>query len=135
MTNKISTKDWENLPIEKWNVSTIHAYLIDETERKFNAEYKPGGRGSLSQRWAAEKGMIKRELTKKGPEVVRKFIEICWTHYRSSDPKKYPYATFGFMLGFMDRYWNEAEQEVTKESERADVAERSDSTTIDEEWF
>lgn len=132
---KPSTKDWRNLPIEKWNTTTVHAFLIDETQRKFDAEYTPGGKGSKSQRWSAEKGMIKRELTKRGPEVVRKFIEICWREYWTPNPKKYPYPTFGFMCGFMDRYWTEANDEVTKEVERADIAERSDSTEIDEEWF
>lgn len=132
---KPSTKDWRNLPIEKWNTTTVHAFLIDETQRKFDAEYTPGGKGSKSQRWSAEKGMIKRELTKRGPEVVRKFIEICWREYWTPNPKKYPYPTFGFMIGYMDRYINEAIVEATKEVERADIAERSDSTEIDEEWF
>src|SRR5699024_12215023 len=75
---KIPTNDWRNLPIEKWNTRTVHAFLIDETKRKFDAEYVPGGKGSKSQRWRAEQGMIKREITKRGAEVVRKFIEICW---------------------------------------------------------
>lgn len=135
MTNKVPTKDWRNLPVEKWNTTSVHAFLIDETERKFNAEYKPGGRGSLSQRWAAEKGMIKRELTKRGPEVVRKFIEICWREYYTPNPKKFPFPAFGFMIGFMDRYWNEATQEVEEERRRTEAAEDTSAEEIDEDWF
>lgn len=134
MTN-ISTKDWRNLPIEQWNTNSVHAFLIDETQRKYDAEYKPGGKGSLSQRWVTEKGMIKRELTKHGSEVVRRFIEICWRKYYTPNPTLYPYPTFGFMLGYMDRHWNEAETEVKEKKETAEMAERSDVSDLDEDWL
>lgn len=132
---KVSTKDWRNLPIDKWNTTTVHAFMIEETKRKFNAEYVPGGGGPKSQRWRTEQGMVKRELEKHGPEVVRKFIEICWREYFTPNPKQYPYPTYGFMVGYMDRYWTQAVDEVAKEAERS---ERSDLTTIDEvddDWF
>lgn len=132
---KISTKDWRNLPIEKWNTTTVHAFLIDETKRRFDAEYIPGGGGPKSKRWSAEKGMIKRELDRRGAEVVRKFIEICWREYYTSDPNRYPFPSFGFCLGFMDRNWTEAEREVAKERERAEIAERSGIEEVDENWF
>lgn len=132
---KIKSKDWRNLPTDQWNVTTAHQFLIDETKRRFDAEYVPGGGGPKSKRWTAEKGVIKRELDRKGAAVVRKFIEICWREYYTSNPDKYPYPTFFFMCGFMDRNWTEAEREVKKAEERAELAERSDSTQIDEEWF
>src|SRR5699024_8895522 len=105
---KIPTNDWRKLRIEKWNTRTVHAFLIDETKRKFDAEYVPGGKGSKSQRWRAEQGMIKREITKRGAEVVRKCIEICWREYYTSDPDKFPYPTWMFMCAYMDRYWTDA---------------------------
>lgn len=132
---KISTKDWRNLPTDQWNVTSFHAFLIDETKRRFDAEYVPGGGGPKSQRWAAEKGMLKREIERRGPEVVRKFIEICWREYYTPNPDKYPFPSFGFMLGWLDRHWTEAEREVKKEKERTELAERSESTQIDTEWF
>lgn len=132
---KISTKDWRNLPIDKWNTRTVHAFLIDETKRKFDAEYVPGGKGPKSQRWRSEQGMIKREIDRRGSKVVRKFIEICWDEYYTSDPSKYPFPTFGFMAGYQDRNWTKAEREVAKSDERTDLAERSDSIEIDESWF
>lgn len=135
MTDKIPTKDWRNLPIEKWNTTTIHAYLIDETKRKYNAEYTPGGKGSKSQRWTAEKGMIKRELTKRGPEVVRKFIEICWREYFTPNPKKYPYPTFGFAMGYMDRFWTQATQEVAEGRRREELVAETSADQIDEGFF
>lgn len=135
MTKKISTKDWRNLPIEKWNTTSVHAFLIDETKRKFDAEYVPGGRGPKSQRWRSEQGMIKREIERRGAEVVRRFIELCWDDYYTNDPDKYPYPTFGFCAGYMDTNWTKAEREVTKARERTELAERSETTAIDEEWF
>jgi len=134
MTNKLPpSNDWQARNIDDRNTRTVHAFLIDETRRRFNAEYVPGGKGSKSQRWRAEQGMIKRELDRRGAKVVRKFIEICWAEYYTPNPKQYPYPTFGFMLGFMDRYWTQAEREVAKETERAEIAEQN--TEIDTEWF
>lgn len=112
---KVNVKDWNNLPIEQWNTTTIHAFLIDETDRKYSAEYVPGGKGPKSQRWSMEKGMIKRELTKKGPEVVKAFIEVCWDEYFTPNKKKYPYPNFGFMMGYMDKFWSDARRKVEKE--------------------
>lgn len=132
---KISTKDWRNLPIEKWNTTTVHAFLIEETKRLFDGEYVPGGKGSKSQRWTAEKGMIKRELGAKGTDVVRKFIEICWREYFTPDPDKYPYPTFGFMLGYMDRYWTQAMTEVAKEEQRKVSEDNADSLEDLADWI
>lgn len=111
MTNKPKTADWRNLPIEQWNTTTVHAYLIDRTRELYGVEYVPGGKGTRSQRWSAEKGMIKRELTNKGAELVRKFIDVCWREYKTNNPGRYPYPTFGFMLGWMDWCWTVAERE------------------------
>lgn len=134
MTNKLPpSNDWQARNIDDWNTRTVHAFLIDETRRRFNAEYVPGGKGAKSQRWRTEQGMIKRELDRRGPRVVRKFIEICWAEYYTPNPDKYPYPTFGFMLGFMDRYWSQAEREVAKETERVEIAEQN--TEIDTGWF
>lgn len=132
---KIPTNDWRNLSIDKWNTRTVHAFLIDETKRKFDAEYIPGGKGAKSQRWRTEQGMIKREIDRRGAKVVKRFIEICWREYRTSNPKRYPYPTFGFMIGYMDGNWTKSEREVAKEEEHTELAERSDSTEIDEDWF
>ena len=132
---KISTKDWRNLPIEKWNTTTVHAFLIDETKRRFDVEYIPGGGGPKSKRWSAEKGMIKRELDRRGAEVVRKFIEICWREYYTPNPDKFPFPNWMFMCSYMDRNWTEAEREVKKENERSELAERSGIEGVDENWF
>lgn len=137
MMTKISTKDWRNLPIEKWNANTFHAYLIEGTKERFNADYTPGGKGSKSQRWNAEKGMLKREFTAKGPELVRKFIEVCWREYFTPNAKEYPYPNFGFMLGYMDRYWNVAQAELAEEQRRVETEQQAQAFDASdyEDWL
>ena|SRR5690625_103010 len=139
--NKIKTNDWRNLPIEKWNTTTFTAYLEHLTKEKFGVTYEPTGGGSKAQRWSREKGMMKNALTKYGPEVLRKFIEICIAEYHAKP--QYPYASFAFMYSYMSDRFARAEAAVKREQERLEMAERdtvrqdglSDSSNIDEEWF
>lgn len=140
MTNKSPvSKDWRNLPIEKWNTNTVHAFLIDMTKEKYNAIYVPGGGGPVSRRWVSEKGMIKRELDRKGPAVVKKFIEICWREYYTPNPKKFPYPTYGFMAGYMAHFWTEALQESEHEEEVTEAINESHAKMEelggDSDWF
>lgn len=134
---KTDTKDWRNLPIEKWNTNTVHAFLIGETNRRYSAEYVPGGRGPKSKRWIAEKGMIKRELDKKGAETVKRFIEVCWREYYTNQPWKFPYPTFGFMVGYMDHFWSEATMETELREEMDEAIDESDAKMGDlgDDWF
>ena len=39
-----ATADHANLPYEKWNATTVKFFLADETQRRFNVDYAPGGR-------------------------------------------------------------------------------------------
>lgn len=128
---KTNTKDWRNLPIEQWNANTVHAFLIDRTAEKYNAEYTPGGGGPKSARWLTEKGMIKRELTNRGPATVRKFIEICWDNYFTANPRRFPYPTFGFMLGYMDKHWTDANKAV----EQAQIVDETNVDEVEDDWF
>ena len=134
MTNKLSSSnDWQARNIDDWNTRTVHAFLIDETRRRFNAEYVPGGKGAKSQRWRTEQGMIKRELDRRGPRVVRKFIEICWAEYYTPNPEKYKYPNWVFMCSYMDRYWTDATQKVKQEYERDEIAKSEKE--VDVNWF
>jgi len=49
---------------------------------------------------------------------LKRFIEICWREYRTSDPAKYPYPTWTFMYSYMDRYFAQAQTEIVAESRR-----------------
>ena len=130
---KISTKDWRNLPIEQWNTTTFTVYLEHLTKEKFGVTYEPTGGGSKAQRWSREKGMLKNAQGKYGNEVLRRFIEICVSEYKAKP--QYPYASFTFMYSYMSDRFAKSEREVKKAEERAEMAERSDSTQIDEDWF
>ena len=129
---KISTKDWRNLPIEQWNVTTFHAYLAELTADHFGVEYAPTGSGSKSQRWAREKGMMKQAQERYGNEVLRRFIEMCVSEYK---PKaQYPYVSFTFMYSYMDRNFAKAQAELAAQNRRkeAEQTAREDMADIDE---
>lgn len=113
---RISTKDHANLPLEKWNTTTYHAYLIDENARLFDALYTPFGKGSVSQRWQCEKGQIKQAIGTYGNAVIKRYIEICLAKYNST--AQYPALTWGFMWAYMRQELAQAQQELARERKR-----------------
>ncbi|AQR77229.1 hypothetical protein ABNB59_17280 [Paenibacillus larvae] len=90
---KIKSDDWRNLPIEKWNVRTVHAYFIEMNRELYDAEYVP------MRNWKFEQGVIKRNLKSYGPEVLQKVFDRAFREYRPS--RKYPILTAGFVLSYM----------------------------------
>jgi hypothetical protein len=135
MANKksVDTKDWRNLPIEKWNTTTVHAYLIDVNKEKYGATYLPFGKGSVSQRWSAEKGQVKHALETYGPEVIREFIDICFRKHRTT--KQYPTMSFGYIFTYYRPELQQAEVKVKKRKQREEVIEAVEDTEIDTDWF
>lgn len=118
---KISTKDWANLPIERWNITTFTKYLEHLTEEKFGVTYEPGSGGSKTQRWGREKGMMKDAQNAYGNAVLRRFIEICVEQYK---PKQvWPYASFTFMYSYMSDRFPIAQSEIAEEERRVERAE------------
>lgn len=115
---KPSQYNWKARPIEDWNANTFIAFIADNTRERYGVDYAPGGSGSKQQRWSRERGMIKNAIGRYGNAVVKRFIEICWREYRTSDPVKYPYPTVVFMISYMDRYFAQAQSEVARESRR-----------------
>ena len=137
---KINTKDWANIAPADWNSTTVTAYLEHLTEESVGVTYEPtGGGGSKSQRWAREKGMMKRALDKYGAEVVKRFIELCFA--RHTPKKEYPYPSFTFAYSYMSDQFPVAEAEIAKgrrmaaESERSEITNETNETKIDEGWF
>lgn len=120
MAAKIKTDDWRNLPAEKWNVRTVHAYFADMNRELFGAEvYVP------MRNWKFEQGVIKRNLTLYGPEVMRKVFDRAFREYRPS--RQYPILTAGFVLSYMaSRILPQVlaeEKRVEKAQEVPDVSE------------
>lgn len=121
MTQRISTKDHANLPIERWNVATFLAFITDETQRRFGITYAPGGRGAVSSRWSMERGMLNRKKEQYGNAVLRKFIELALDDYRPTTD--YPYVTVTFMLTYRDRLFVTAQKAVSDDARAAKLAE------------
>ncbi|MEC0369998.1 hypothetical protein [Paenibacillus chibensis] len=87
-------KDWRNLPLEYWNVATIHAMVIDLNAEKFGVEKYVPLRG-----YGFEQGAIKRALTEYGAEALRETIERAFVEYRPTP--QYPQLTAGFLISYM----------------------------------
>lgn len=129
----IKSNDWQKLPYEKWNASTVTAYLEHLTKENKGVTYEPTGGGSKGQRWSREKGMMKQAIEKYGAAVVKRFIDL---GFEKHTPKpKYPYPSFTFMYSYMSDLWPVAEKDVVKSKKRREIAECSDSDEIDENWF
>jgi len=131
---KVSTKDWRNLPIEKWNTTTMRIYLVHLTEERFGVTYEPTGGGSKNQRWARENAMIKQAIANYGAAELKRFIEICIEKYT---PKpQYPYMTFTFAWSYMRENMPIAQAEVVKErAKEKRKREAEEQTEIDEGFF
>lgn len=130
---KISTKDWRNLPIEKWNTTTFHAYLIDMNKEQYNVTYEPFGKGSVQKRWSLEKGQLKNAINKYGAEVIREYIDRCFASHKLNP--EYPTLSFGFMFSYMRKELSQAEVAVSKRKAREEVANKNENTEVDDEWF
>lgn len=86
--------DWRNLPLEHWNVRTVHAMVADLNAEKFAVEKYVPMRG-----WAFEQGTIKRALTEYGAEALRTTIERAFKEYRPTP--QYPQLTAGFLIAYI----------------------------------
>lgn len=86
--------DWHNLPLEHWNVRTVHAMIIDLNAEKLGVEKYVPLRG-----WGFEQGVIKRTLAEYGAEALRETIERAFIEYKPS--REYPQLTAGFLIAYM----------------------------------
>lgn len=89
---RISTKDFRNLPIEKWNVTTFREYLKHEHEECYNIPY-------VTRSYAMEGRMLKISLAEYNQEVLKRFIDACFADYKPT--REYPGLNFAFMYSYM----------------------------------
>lgn len=88
---KITRRDWRNLPLDKWNVSTFHAFIADRNRELYGVEtYIP------MRNWAFEQGSLKRAITQYGVETVKALFDVAFREYRPT--REYPLLTAGFVL-------------------------------------
>lgn len=128
---KPKTTDWQNRPVEDWTNVTVHEYLKALNKEKYGVDYVPFGKGSIGQRWATERRNIRLELEKKGPEVIKRYVDRCFNAHKFNP--KFPTLSWGFMYSYMRNELERAQVDVKKASERRNQAEQSED--IDEDWF
>lgn len=102
---KPGAKDWRNRAIQDWNVSTVHAYLIEQHQERFGVPYYPFGS------WIIEKRMIKGIIEQHGADIVKAFIDRSMETYTPSE--MYPGISFGFMF----KYKNNLLQRAIKDAQ------------------
>ena len=133
-TAKPKANDWQARPLEDWNVTTFHAYLIDTNKEKYGTTYAPFGNGPESRRWSTEKGQLKQAITKHGNEVVKAFIDKCFESHRFNP--EYPTLSFGFMWAYLRDNVARAELDVKRSQKRESVVEEVEvEQEIEEGWF
>jgi len=89
---RISTKDFRNLPIEKWNVTTFREYLKHEHEERYKIPY-------VTRSHAMEGRMLKAFIADHKPEATKRFIDACFADYKPT--REYPGLNFAFMYSYM----------------------------------
>ncbi|EKS8371793.1 MULTISPECIES: hypothetical protein [Bacillus cereus group] len=89
---RISTKDFRNLPIEKWNVTTFREYLKHEHEERYKIPY-------VTRSHAMEGRMLKSFIAEHKPEATKQFIDACFADYKPT--REYPGLNFAFMYSYM----------------------------------
>ncbi|MBG9915238.1 hypothetical protein ABD67_09995 [Bacillus sonorensis] len=101
-------------PVSKWNTRDFQAYLKAEHERLYGVPYVP------MRGWQAEAGMLgswvgtKRKPGEYGPEITKRFIDLCFAQYRPT--ADWPGISFGFMQTYMGRNLQRAVAEIKAES-------------------
>jgi hypothetical protein len=91
MTAKISVKDWRNLPVDNWTVTTFRQYLADKHEQHYGIKY-------TARNYAVEGRWLKSMVAEHGAEVVKAFIDGCLKEYRPT--QDYPGINFAFMFSY-----------------------------------
>jgi hypothetical protein len=88
---QISVKDWRNLPVDNWTVTTFRQYLSDQHEAKYGIKY-------TTRNFAIEARWLKSMIAEHGPEIVKAFIDGCFAEYKPT--RDYPGLNFAFMFSY-----------------------------------
>jgi hypothetical protein len=129
---RINTKEWRDLPYDKWTTASVLAYFTEMNTELYGMEYAP------MRNYGFEQGAIKQALTKHGAELLRQAFDECFRDYRPN--REYPILTAGFALsyrvnGIIPRLKAEQAEKDRLTAER----ERISEVTIDhkelEKWW
>ena len=89
---RVDTKDWQNLPLERWNATTYREYLKHLHRKRYGIPY-------VTNNHAIEGRFLKNTWEEYGKLALKRFIEICFDEYKPT--AKYPGLNFGFMYSYM----------------------------------
>lgn len=124
---KIKTSDYENLPLDKWNVTTFREYMKAVHTDKYGIPY-------VANNHAVEGRFIKDMQTKYGNKATLAFVDKCFATYTPTN--KFPGLNFGFMYSYMrERNLPAVLKEIATAELKAKRQEQAQNTEIDEEWF
>ncbi|OJT57645.1 hypothetical protein [Bacillus licheniformis] len=118
-------------PVSKWNARDFQAYLKAEHERLYGVPYVP------MRGWQAEAGMLgrwvgtKRKPGEYGPEITKRFIDLCFAEYRPTE--EWPGVSFGFMQKWMGRNLQRAVAEIR--AEEAAQQRREQQAEIGDDFY
>lgn len=88
---KINVKDWRNLPVDSWTVTTFRQYLADQHEAKYGIKY-------TTRSFAIEGRWLKAMIAEHNAEIVKAFIDGCFAEYKPT--RDYPGLSFSFMFSY-----------------------------------
>jgi hypothetical protein len=67
-------------------------YFTERNAELYGVEYVP------MRNWSFEQALIKRNLERYGPEILRQAFEECFRDYKPT--REYPLLTAGFAIGY-----------------------------------
>ncbi|MCY9329980.1 hypothetical protein MOF21_08525 [Bacillus haynesii] len=118
-------------PVAKWNTRDFQAYLKAEHERLYGIPYVP------MRGWKAEAGMLgdwvgtKRKPGEYGPEVTKRFIDLCFAEYRPT--AEWPGVNFGWMKTYMGTKIQRVAAEI--QAEEAAQQRREQQAEIGDDFY
>ena len=124
---RVNTRDWLNLPVDKWNVTTFRAYMAHLHQEKFGIPY-------VTNNYAVEGRFIKDTFEKYGKEATKRFIERCFDMYKPTP--QYPGINYGIMYSYMrQRILPQVLKELAAEKLRKQRQQQAQTQEIDKDWF
>lgn len=88
---KLNTKDWQNLPIDKWNATTYRTFMADLHTEVLGLKYVP-------RNYGMEGKLLKETYEAYGKEATKRFIEQCIRGYKPTP--QYPSINYAFMYTY-----------------------------------
>jgi hypothetical protein len=89
---KVNTKDWRNLPLERWNVLSFTVYFTEMNAELFGVTYIP------MQNWRFEQGALKNAIARYGAPLLKAAFDECFRTVRPTPT--YPIITAGFCVNY-----------------------------------